>query len=107
MIPIMFVARLKVKKVYADVPEALQAKAHLMDSRMQSDNSARQSIVMCERTLRIRMLLPGLLKIRLGKIGSSLEPLIAKNTVKNSDIAVNTARSNTNDSLRAERFGMG
>jgi hypothetical protein len=94
MTPNILVARLKARKVYADVPEAEEAKPQRSASNTQAVNSARQNIVTCERMLSARILRSGLSKINPEDTGCSNELLYAKKMVKVMMIVVTNASNN-------------
>jgi hypothetical protein len=94
--PTTFVALLRAKKVWADVPEAPHASAHRILSKTDMVSSARQNIVSCEAILSTKTLLSGLSKINLEESGCSKELLYAKKAVNDIHNADNKARSNVN-----------
>jgi hypothetical protein len=94
MTPNTLVARLKARKVYADVPEAAEAKAQRSASKTQAVNSARQNIVACDRMLSATILRPGLSKINPEDRGCSNELLYAKKMVNVMMIVVTNASNN-------------
>jgi len=60
MAPMKLVARLNARKVRADVPLELHARAHRVASRTAEVNSASEKIVNCTATVRIKILVSGL-----------------------------------------------
>lgn len=63
----------------------------------QKASSVRQNIVICERRLRTRMLLPGLWNINLDESGCGDEQLYAKKMVTERDAMANRERNKENE----------
>jgi len=61
--PRKLVARLKARKVRAEVPEELQARAHLIASKTVEVSSASEIKVSCDATFSTRILRSGLFDI--------------------------------------------
>src|SRR5579871_3477460 len=73
--PSKLVAQLKVRKVKADVPLVLEARAQRSTSIVHVVNSARKNSVNCDRAFKIRILRPGLLATNDAICGCSKELL--------------------------------
>jgi len=94
--PMKLVARLKVIKVSAVVPDLRLASAHRVASRTEDVNSASTEIVIWDARPRIRMLLSGFLDTNKGNIGLFKELLYAKKIVNDIRRAVMTATTTVN-----------
>jgi hypothetical protein len=84
-VPMKLVALLNAMNVRAEVPDALQASAHRTASKTDVINSANPNTLSCDATLRMKILLSGLLEMNKDVYGRSKELLYEKKMVNPMD----------------------